>query len=243
MKKRVAVVIPAYNESGSIATVVNNILGFSYKDYEFVPIVVNDASTDDTAQIATGLPCILLNLPVNLGIGGAVQTGFRYAWDNGFDFAIQVDGDGQHPASEIEHLIKGWENTGHDVIIGSRFIDFKGFQSTRWRRMGIVYFRWLIGLFCGIRITDCTSGFRLFNRQALAVAQAKYPDDYPEPESLVLFRFSGLQISEVAVVMNERIGGVSSIGFFASFYYLAKVSIAIFLTYIRVTNTRKKWKT
>jgi glycosyltransferase involved in cell wall biosynthesis len=234
MVKKIAVIVPAYNEEKAIAEVVNDINTLvAANNFHLDVIVVNDSSHDKTTEIVKQLKCVLLNLPVNIGIGGAMQTGFRYAYEKGYDYAIQVDGDGQHPPSEIPKLINAILEKGLDVVIGSRFIDKTGFLSTFIRRMGILFFKRLLKLFCGITVTDSTSGFRIINRKALAVVSEIYPDEYPEPESIILYSRHNLKIGEIPVNMRERQGGRSSIGTFTSLYYMMKVSLAIFFTYIR----------
>ncbi|MFQ5334590.1 MAG: glycosyltransferase family 2 protein, partial [Flavobacteriales bacterium] len=151
---------------------------------------------------------------------------------------IQLDGDGQHIAAEIPKLLHAYRQ-GYDIVIGSRFIDKSGFQSSAIRRAGIGYFKYLIKLLTKQLIRDCTSGFRLFNKEAMALAAEYYPDEYPEPEAIVLFTHAGLQIGEVPVRMRKRQGGKSSIGFFNSIYYMFKVSLAIVFTYIRTQNLKK----
>lgn len=234
---KIAAIIPAFNEEKSIASVVAEINALrNVAGLDVDAIVINDCSGDHTAEIASKIECVLINLPVNLGIGGAVQTGFKYALLKDYDYAVQIDGDGQHPPAEIAKLLKAMQEQKLDVVIGSRFIDKLGFQSTFTRRMGINYFMLLNSLLTGQRITDSTSGLRLINRKALEIVGNNYPDEYPEPESLVLYAFNKLKIGEVAVVMRERQGGVSSIGNLASLYYIFKVSLAMFFTYLR---TRK----
>jgi glycosyltransferase involved in cell wall biosynthesis len=233
--KRIAAVVPAYNEEKAIAAVVQDINSASLpKDYAIDVIVVNDCSKDTTAEVISKLKCIPLNLPINLGIGGAVQTGFKYAFENNYDFAIQIDGDGQHPASEIQKLIEFQIQNTVDVVIGSRFISKEGFQSSAIRRFGINYFKWLNNLLVGIKVNDSTSGFRLINRNVLEVVSDYYPDEYPEPEAIILYSLNGFKIGEVQVQMKERQGGVSSIGAFSSIYYMFKVSLAIIYTFIRI---------
>jgi len=238
---KIAVVIPAFNEEKSIEKVVSNIYTLNVSNkYLFVPIVVNDCSVDNTLEILEKINCITLDLPVNLGIGGAVQTGFKYAFDYQFDYAIQSDGDGQHPAEEIPNMVDAIQKNKFDVVIGSRFIDNKGFQSTFIRRIGIKYFKNLLKILCNIEVNDPTSGFRIINREALAVVYDYYPDEYPEPESLVLYKYHNLKIGETAVNMVERQGGKSSIRGFSSMYYMIKVSLAIFFTFIKLKS--KLWK-
>lgn len=232
--QRIAAIIPAYNEEASIAAVVSEIRAVATASGLHIDaVIVDDCSVDNTAAIIDKLDCIPLHLPVNLGIGGAVQTGFRYAWENGYDYAVQVDGDGQHPAGEIPKLYKAITEKKYDVVIGSRFITKEGFQSTVLRRTGITYFRWLNRLFTGLDISDSTSGLRMINRKALKIVSEIYPDEYPEPEAIVLYSKHGLKVGEVPVTMRERQGGVSSIGMFSAGYYMWKVTIAILFTVIR----------
>lgn len=236
---KIAAIIPAFNEEKSIESVIAEIRALkSTAGLDIDAIVVNDCSRDRTSEIASKTECILLNLPVNLGIGGAVQTGFKYALLKGYDYAVQIDGDGQHPPSEIVKLFKAMQEQKLDVVIGSRFIDKLGFQSTFVRRLGINYFMFLNRLLTGQRITDSTSGLRLINRKTLEIAGNNYPDEYPEPESIVLYAFNNLKIGEVAVEMRERQGGISSIGSVASLYYLFKVSLAMFFTYLRTRRNK-----
>lgn len=232
---KIAAIVPAYNEEKAITAVVNDILQTSQsQNLSITVIVVNDCSLDSTSEIISKLNCIALNLPVNLGIGGAVQTGFKYAFENGFDYAIQIDGDGQHPASEIPKLINAVKENNLDVVIGSRFISKEGFQSSAIRRFGINYFKWLNRFLVGVTINDSTSGFRLINKKTLEIVSDYYPDEYPEPEAIILYSLNKLSIGEVSVTMKERQGGVSSIGASSSIYYMLKVTLAIFYTFIRI---------
>jgi glycosyltransferase involved in cell wall biosynthesis len=230
---KLAAIIPAYNEEESIASVVHDLLALQIDKLTVIPVVVNDSSKDRTAEIVSNLNCVLLDLPVNLGIGGAVQTGFRYAFEKGFDYAIQVDGDGQHPAKEIAKLYDSMTTTEANIVIGSRFLTKEGFQSSGLRRFGINYLKNLIRLFSGVSVLDNTSGFRMLDRQALTLVNETYPDEYPEPESIIMYVKNGLKIKEVPVIMEERQGGVSSIRYFDQLYYMVKVSLAIIYTYIR----------
>lgn len=231
---KVLVIIPCYNEETCIQDVVRSInsikngLGFTLD-----VAVVNDCSRDNSVNIIKKLDCILLDLPVNLGIGGAMHCGYKYAFRNDYDITIQVDGDGQHPATEIVNVISGIIKNGWDVSIGSRFINKEGFQSSFMRRLGIKYFQWLNQSLVGISITDSTSGFRAFNRKAIALAYKYYPDEYPEPESIVYFKLNGLSIGEIPVLMEQRKGGTSSIGTLKSVYYMIKVTLAIIFVYFK----------
>lgn len=232
---KIAAIVPAYNEEKSITAVVNDILQTAQsQSLSITVIVVNDCSLDSTSEIISKLNCVALNLPVNLGIGGAVQTGFKYAFENGFDYAIQIDGDGQHPASEIPKLINAAKENNLDVVIGSRFISKEGFQSSAIRRFGINYFKWLNRFLVGITINDSTSGLRLINKKTLEIVSEYYPDEYPEPEAIILYSLNKLKIGEVSVNMKERQGGVSSISSVSSIYYMFKVTLAIIYTFIRI---------
>ncbi|MGZ6555144.1 MAG: glycosyltransferase family 2 protein, partial [Bacteroidia bacterium] len=232
MMIKIAAIVPAYNEEKAISAVINDINSLALaENLNIIVVVVNDCSKDSTAEIISKLNCVALNLPVNLGIGGAVQTGFKYAFENGFDHAIQIDGDGQHPASEIPKLVKMALENNFDIVIGSRFLSKEGFQSSAVRRFGINYFKWLNRFLVGITITDSTSGFRIINKKALEIVSENYPDEYPEPEAIILYSLNKLKIGEVAVSMKERQGGVSSIGAMSSVYYMFKVSLAIIYTF------------
>lgn len=232
---RIAAIIPAYNEEESIASVVHEINAVSQSSgISIVPVVVNDCSKDRTGAIIDQLNCVALHLPVNLGIGGGVQTGFMYAYENGFDYAVQVDGDGQHPAEAIPLLLQEAQARNLDVVIGSRFIDKQGFQSSAMRRAGINWFRRLNKMLTGVTVYDSTSGLRLINRKTLAIVSAYYPDDYPEPEAVIIFARHNLQIGELPVRMRERQGGVSSINAFRAVYYMWKVTLGVLFTWIRL---------
>lgn len=222
MKK--LVIIPAYNESESIVNTVRNI---QKKAPEFDYIVINDCSKDATLEVLKENHINHLNLPVNLGIGGAVQTGYKYALENGYDVAVQVDGDGQHDPSYLNKLAEAMISQQADMIIGSRFIENQGFQSTFMRRIGIGYFTKMIKILTGKIITDPTSGFRMANRDVIKIFSKEYPRDYPEPESIVALLRLNKKVAEIPVEMRERQGGESSIKLSNSIYYMIKVSLAI----------------
>jgi len=235
---KVLIVIPAFNEEKNIALVIEKVTSIvTPYNIIIIPLVINDASIDGTAEVVLKNNCMLINLPVNLGIGGVVQTGFKYALYNGYDYAIQFDGDGQHPADKIVDLIEV-ALQGYDVVIGSRFIENKGYRSTFLRRIGIWYFKYIIKIFCGITIYDCTSGFRILNRKALEIVSEFYPDDYPEPVSIVLYKQKQLKIKEIPVIMYERIEGKSSIRAFNTIYYMIKVTLGLFFTFFRAIKNR-----
>jgi len=230
----ILIIIPCFNEQASLPRLISDLGDLKLPGkYNVSVCVVNDCSTDDTKQVAKKLDVILIDLPVNLGIGGAVQSGLKYALLNNYDLAVQMDGDGQHPPAELQKMIACYEETGASLVIGSRFIVKEGFQSSFLRRLGITYFHWLNKFFTGKSIYDSTSGFRLFDKKAIQISARYYPDDYPEPESLVFFSKAGLTIKETPVVMAHRSGGQSSIGSFTSFYYCVKVTLAMFFSFIR----------
>lgn len=234
---RILVIIPCFNEQGAIAKVVQELTLLRQRTaYQLDIVVVNDCSTDHSIDVIRTLPCQYLNLPVNLGIGGAMHTGYRYAYQHGYDIAVQMDGDGQHPADELPTVLEPILQQEADVSIGSRFISREGFQSSFARRTGIQYFRWLNQLLIGKTIHDSTSGFRAFNKRTIAIANDYYPDEYPEPESIVQFGLQGLRIREVAVKMRHRQEGVSSINTSRAFYYMLKVSLGILFMYFRPVN-------
>lgn len=222
MKK--LIIIPAYNESEAILSTVETIRREA-QDFDY--LVVNDCSTDSTKQILEEHRLNFLDLPVNLGIGGAVQTGYMYAYRHGYDMAVQVDGDGQHDPAFLKTMADHLEKHHCDMVIGSRFIRKEGFQSSRARRMGIQWFSWLIRMMTGVTITDPTSGLRMVGRRGMELFSKDYPRDYPEPETIVTLLNRNLKIEEIPVIMRERQGGTSSINLKKSVYYMVKVSLAI----------------
>lgn len=228
MKK--IIIIPAYNEQESIKKTVEDIIKNAP---EFDYIVINDCSTDRTKEICETEKFNVVHLPVNLGIGGAVQTGYLYAARNGYDIAVQVDGDGQHDPKFLSKMAEFIEAEHADMVIGSRFINKEGFQSSGARRVGIKYFTMLIKLLTGAKITDPTSGLRMVNREIIEFFAEEYPKDYPEPESVVAILRRKKKVLELPVIMRERSGGVSSISMKKSVYYMIKVSLAILIERIR----------
>lgn len=228
MKKRL-VIIPAYNEAGNIVKTVTDIETYA-KTFDYV--IINDCSKDDTRKICEEHGFHIINLPVNLGIGGGVQTGYDYAYRNGYEIAVQFDGDGQHNAKYLDQMADKLEAENLDMLIGSRFIENEGFQSSFMRRVGIRYFTVLIKLLTGKTITDPTSGMRMANRKVIGDFVRYYPKDYPEPESVVSLLKRGYNVQEEAVVMNEREEGESSISALNSIYYMIKVSFAILIAAI-----------
>lgn len=223
---RCLLIIPAYNESNNIEQVIQNIQEkCSFADY----LVVDDCSSDNTRQKLELIGANYISAPVNLGIGGAVQAGYRYALQNDYDIAIQVDGDGQHDVAYVAEMVRLIETQEADLVIGSRFIDREGFQSSGARRAGINFLSGLIFLMCGKQIRDVTSGFRAVNRQFIKIYANDYPDDYPEPEAIVTALINGGHIEEFPVIMHERISGKSSINLKRSVYYMIKVTLAIII--------------
>jgi glycosyltransferase involved in cell wall biosynthesis len=223
---KILVIIPAFNEEGSVGKVVEEVKNhFPQID----ALVVNDGSTDLTSEIAKSKGAIVLDLPFNLGIGGAMQAGYKYAYEKGYEIAIQVDGDGQHEPSEIPKLLRALDEGNVDAAMGSRFVGESDYKGSVMRRMGILVLSRAISTVVGQKITDPTSGFRAVNRRAIQLFALDYPQDYPEPEAVVLLRQYGLKIYEVPVGMSERYAGESSITKIRAIYYMVKVLLAIFV--------------
>lgn len=226
MNEKVLIIIPAYNESANIVDVVNN-LKINCPEYDY--LIINDCSTDETEQICKENNFNYISLPINLGIGGGVQTGYKYALANGYTIAVQHDGDGQHNPSYIKDAVKLISEGKSDIVIGSRYVQKEGFQSSFIRRFGITFLSNLIKMFCGTKVLDVTSGFRAINRKFIAYYAKYYSQDYPEPEAIISASLNNGVIKEIPVIMNERKNGKSSINFSKSLYYMIKVSIAIII--------------
>lgn len=222
---KILIIIPAYNEAKNLPALISKIRD---KCSECDFIVINDCSPDDTAKVCENLKCKHINLSSNLGIGGAVQTGLKYAFINGYDIAVQVDGDGQHDPSYI-HLLVQKLNEGANACIGSRFLEKEGFQSTGLRRAGISFFSGLLRLLTGKRFTDPTSGFRAWDKSVIEYFSTNYPKDYPEPDTIIMLVRKGMRIDEVPVVMSSREHGKSSITLIKSIYYIFKVTISLLI--------------
>jgi len=220
------VIVPAFNEEGSVGKVVKEVK-------EYLPqidiLVVNDGSSDLTSEKAKTAGAIVLDLPFNLGIGGAMQAGYKYAYEKGYHIAIQVDGDGQHDPKEIPKLLHVLEEEKTDFVIGSRFIGDSEYKATVMRRLGSLILSKTISMIVGQKLTDPTSGFRVANQRAIQLFSGNYPQDYPEPEALVLLHQCGLLMKEVPVKINRRYSGESSITKLRSIYYMVKVLLAIFV--------------
>lgn len=224
-------IIPAYNEAGAIGGVI---AGVRRHQPGMDILVVNDGSSDGTSQAAhqAGATCVI-GLPFNLGIGGAVQAGYRYAWKHGYGLAVQIDADGQHDPAELDKIIAPVREGITDCCIGTRFLEKRGYRSTLFRRWGIRYFAWMIRSTTHRRVTDPTSGFRAVGREGIRLFAGCYPDDYPEVEAIMLLLKNGLRVSEVPVTMHSRQAGKSSITPVRSIYYMLKVSLAVVMTRLR----------
>jgi glycosyltransferase involved in cell wall biosynthesis len=227
--RRIAIV-PAYNEEGNIARVVSELRAH---DPGLDIVVVSDGSVDRTEDVAREAGARVLRLPFNLGIGGAVQTGFQYAWENGYDLAVRCDGDGQHIPAELPKVIAPVVAGDADIAIGSRFVGSGGYRSSATRRVGIRLLALAVSAIARQRVTDATSGFQALNRRALGLFAADYPHDYPEVEGMVMTIKHRLRLVEVPVEMREREHGRSSITALRSIYYMAKVLTALFVGLFR----------
>jgi glycosyltransferase involved in cell wall biosynthesis len=223
-------IVPAYNEQGAIGAVVDEILAF---DPGYDVIVIDDASADRTSEQAREHGALVVRLPFNLGIGGAVQTGFRYAADHGYDLAVRIDGDGQHNPAELAPLVETVTAGRADICVGSRFVGGEGYRSSRSRRVGIRILARTVSLLTGQRVTDTTSGFQVLNRKAIELFAADYPHDYPEVEAALMLHKHRLRLAEVPVLMRERQAGKSSIRGVHTVYYMAKVMLAILIGALR----------
>lgn len=234
---RVLIVIPALNEEEALGSLLDELQrACADQRQRFEAVVIDDGSTDGTAAVAADRGVRVVRLCRNLGIGGAVQTGLRIAYREGFDCAVQVDGDHQHPPDEIPRLVARLEDGAKpspDIVVGSRRLQHGGYQSTPARRAGQVWLRLWLRLVCRLKVTDPTSGFRAYGPRALALFQGSYPYDFPEPEALAVARARGLIIVEEPVSMRERQGGRSSITGLKPVYYMVKVTLAVALAYVR----------
>ncbi|MFC5405393.1 glycosyltransferase family 2 protein [Cohnella soli] len=229
---KILIIVPAYNEAEGIVKVISAIR-------ETLPeadvIVINDGSSDNTGMLAESAGALTVHLPANLGIGGAMQTGYQYAAKFGYQYAAQIDGDGQHDPADFNFMLKALRDTGADMVVGSRFLERRGFQSTFARKIGIELLAKLLSGLLGKRVTDPTSGYRICGRRAVELFSQEYPTDYPEVEALVLLDNSGYSFTEIPVVMKERQTGTSSISSFQSLYYMVKVILAVL-----IAKSRKK---
>ena len=221
---RILIIIPAYNEATNLVQLIQDIRT-KYPLYDY--IVINDGSNDDTKKLCRSHSFSCIHLPINSGIGVAVQTGYKYAYENGYDIAVQIDGDGQHGVEYLTKVIEPIVSNQAEITIGSRFLEKKGFQSSAMRRTGISFLSNLIYICTGKRIKDVTSGYRAVNRRFIEIYAGDYSRDYPEPEAIVTAVMHKAVIKEIPVEMKERQSGVSSISLGKSVYYMIKVTLAI----------------
>ncbi len=230
MFPKTLVIIPALNEAESIVKVIASIR-------QYVPwadiAVLNDGSTDDTGEIAKAEGALVLHMPYRIGIGATVQTGYMFADQYGYEIVVRVDGDGQHPIEDIPRLLSGLEQQQVDLIVGSRYIEDRGYSGSIARRAGSLILASLVSAITGERFTDPTSGFTAANRRTIKLCAQVYPHDYPEPEALVILHRAGLKICEIPVAMKPRQGGRSSITMLRSGYYMIKVILAILIGLLR----------
>ena len=228
---RIVAIVPAYNEAGAIGGVVEAIRA---TDVAYDVVVVDDGSSDETGSIARSHGAAVVTLPYNIGIGGTVQTGFKYALEHGYQTAVRLDGDGQHDPGELAKLLGPIERGEADIVTGSRFVDGSGgYRPPLARRIGIIWFARIVSLLTRQRVTDTTSGFQALNRKGIALFAGDYPNDYPEVEATVLVFKHRLRLVEVPVTMRERETGQSSITFLRSIYYVLKVTLALFMAMLR----------
>ncbi|MBC9786066.1 glycosyltransferase family 2 protein [Heliobacterium chlorum] len=230
-KKKVLIIIPAYNEQNSIPTVLRKIQALP-EHYDIV--VINDGSKDNTSQAARDVGSVtVIDLPHNLGIGGAMQTGYIFAHRRGYDIAVQVDADGQHNPDDLPRLLAPLLRGDVNMTVGSRYVEKTAYRSTIMRRLGMVIFSLVVSLITGQKFTDTTSGYRAVDREIIAFYARNYPTDYPEVEALVLLKRAGFRIAEVSVGMDARQAGTSSITPVKSIYYMIKVLLAIMINVVR----------
>lgn len=229
------ILIPAYNEAPNLGALYAEIR----KCFPDVPVCfIDDCSTDETVQVLRTLSCHYLSLPCNLRVGGAMQAGFRYAVEKGYEYAIRLDGDGQHPPAECARLIERMARGDVDMVVGSRFLGVRSYSSTLFRQVGILGLAWMLSVACRRRITDPTSGFQMVNRSVMQYFAHQYPSDYPEPESLALLSRQGYRCCEVEARFQARAHGDSSIRMWGTVYYMFKVSVALFVDRCRAVDSR-----
>jgi glycosyltransferase involved in cell wall biosynthesis len=228
---RTVAIVPAFNEAASVGRVVEEIRAF---DEAIDVVVVDDASTDGTGDVARRAGATVVVIPFNVGIGGAVQTGFMYALERGYERALRLDGDGQHVAAELSKLLAPLDRGEADVVVGSRFAAASAtYRPPLLRRLGIRLFAWLVSVLGGQRVTDTTSGFQAIDRAGIELFAERYPHDYPEVEATLVALRSGLRLLQVPVEMRERETGSSSITVLRSAYYMVKVSLAVLIASLR----------
>lgn len=239
--KRVLIILPCFNEAETIFTTIIELKAAlnSTETIKYSILVVNDCSTDNSIEAIKKARVRYIDLPINLGIGGAMQTGYMYAQKNKYDIAVQFDGDGQHDPNYITALIQPIVSEKANVVIGSRFLEKTGFQSSFLRRLGITYFSFLNKALVNLRVLDATSGFRAFDAKVVTTVCSYYPENYPEPESIILFALHKFKVLEVPVLMRAREGGQSSISGLSTVFYMYKVTIGSLFLYIRLASKRK----
>lgn len=240
MSNKVCIIIPCFNEEAAIAKTINEV----HLNMENATIVVvDDCSTDKTLLVAKSTnKATVISLPCNLGVGGAVQTGMIFARDHNFDFAVKLDGDGQHNPVEVSQMLQHLFHDQADIIIGSRFLspDLEGYKSSFLRRFGIKFLEILCKLLTGLKITDPTSGYRAYNKRAISFMAENYPSfDYPEPEEIILANKNQLRIMETPASMRSRETGISSISSTISIYYMLKVSLSMLFIFLRKKQTTR----
>ena len=244
---RTIALIPCFNEAKNIEKVIQEITNpdllysLHNKGFSLDYVIINDCSTDNTLEVCKINKYNYIHLPANLGIGGCMQAGYQYAFEQGYDIAIQHDGDGQHDPRYLECVISIIQSEQADIVIGSRFIEKQGFQSTGLRRLGINFLSELIHFCSSVKIYDVTSGYRAVNRKYIKYFADHYAQDYPEPESIMEAAYNNAKICEIPVIMQERKEGVSSINTIKSIYYIVKVSVSIILH--RAISKRKDQET
>lgn len=231
---KILIIIPAYNEEANISFVANEVKGLGYD-----VVVIDDGSGDATTPVACQEGLQVITLPFNLGIGGAVQTGLKYACDNNYEIAIQFDGDGQHCGDQIELIIDPVIKRQADLVIGSRVLE-TSYAFSRSRRLGGQLFSLLVRSIIRVTVTDPTSGFRCYGKRTLQLFSEHYPDDYPEVDSIVVACKNGLHVSEVPVMMRQRHSGTSSITARASVYYMIKVVLSLLVNALRKRTSERR---
>ena len=233
--RKIAVIIPAFNEEGSIGSLIDEL-------HQHVPdldlILINDGSTDETAFIARSKNISVLDLPCNLGVGDAVQAGFKYAHEKRYDLVVRIDADGQHPPSEIPKLIAAITARNVDLVVGSRYIEDTTYANTPMRALGIKLLSFFLSAICRTRITDPTSGFWIVNKDLLYYFANDYPSEYPEPEAIALMRRHGYTYLEIPVYFRLRTSGKSKIYGWGAVYYMLKVGLALAVNRLRPLNKR-----
>ncbi len=233
--ERGVILIPAFNEEESLPALLEEV-----KDElpDMPVVVINDSSKDRTVAIAREAGAVCLDLPINLGVAGAMQAGYRYALEQGFDYAVRIDSDGQHPPASIPTLIEAMKEQGTDLVVGSRFLVESEMDNSIGRRIGIAYLSRFLSMICKYPVTDPTSGFLMTNRLLMEYFSERYPADYPEPESLALLRRQGYRFCEVGVPFRNRFGGTSSLHGSRSLYFAIKVSLALLVDRARGVDER-----